>query len=340
MSRYGQRTRLTGGSEANSINKWYGGGFVTVRGSRGLVFGGYYASAPNYTNLIQYNTIASTGNYTSFGTLAANTYVGGAGASSTRGIYTSGFAGTYPASTAIQYVTIATTGNATSFGTYGGGAVFNIAQCSNDTRAIFSGGYDNGGGGYRDTSHYVTIATTGNSTSFGTLFRGQTMYSGGNSTTRGINQGGDAGGCSSYTNSIYYVTIATAGNWQSFGTLTQLLHCTTGLSSSTRVVFAQGQITACTSPYYTSNIEYITTATTGNGTNFGTLSRIGTQAAGNDNGILGNIVAGYTTSSSVLSDATIQITIASTGNGTTMGGLTIMALVAAVGTSNCHGGLA
>ena len=339
MSRYGQRSRLTGTSEANSINKWYGGGFVNVRGSRGLIFGGYYAASPYYSNSIQYNTIASTGNYTSFGTLAANTYVGGAGASTTRGIYTSGFAGVYPASTAIQYVTIATTGNAASFGTYGGGAVFNISQCSNDTRAVFAGGYDNNTG-YVATSHYVTIATTGNSTSFGTLFRGQTMFGGGNSTTRGLNFGGDAGGCSSYTNSIYYITIATTGNWQSFGTLSQVLTTATGLSSATRVVIAQGQYSPCSSPYHTSNMEYVTTASAGNGTNFGTLSRIGTQAAGVDNGILGNIVAGYITSSSTLSDAIIQITIASAGNGTTMSGLTVMALTAGVGTSDCHGGLA
>jgi hypothetical protein len=340
MSRYAPRTKLTGGTGANLINKWYGNQFVAVRGSRGLIFGGYYAASPNYSNTIQYNTIASTGNYTSFGTLAANTYVGGAGASSTRGIYTSGFAGTYPASTAIQYVTIATTGNAVSFGSYGGGAVFNISQCSNDTRAVFAGGYDNGGGGYLSTSHYVTIATTGNSTSFGSLFRGQTIYGGGNSTTRGVNFGGDIGGCGNYTNSIYYITIATTGNWQSFGTLSQVLTTATGLSSSTRVVIAQGQYHACTSPYYTSNMEYITTATAGNGTSFGTLSRIGTQAAGVDNGVLGNIVAGYTTSGSALSDATIQITIASTGNGTTVSGLTMMALTGSVGTSNCHGGLA
>ena len=338
MSRYGQRTRLTGGSEANSINKWYGGGFVTVRGSRGIIFGG--ATAASYTDTIQYNTIASTGNYTSFGTLSAIRYAGGAGASSTRGIYTSGFAGTYPASTQIQYITIATTGNATSFGTYGGGSVFAISQCSNDTRAVFAGGYDNGGGGYLATSHYVTIATTGNSTSFGSLFRGQTMFGGGNSTTRGVNFGGDSGGCGNYTNSIYYITIATTGNWQSFGTLSQTLTTATGNSSSTRVVIAQGQYAACTSPYYTSNMEYITTATTGNGTSFGTLSRIGGQAAGVDNGILGNIVAGYTTSGSAISDATIQITIASTGNGTTMSGLTTVAITSANGTSNCHGGLA
>ena len=30
MSRYGQRTRLTGTSEANSINKWFGGGFAVL----------------------------------------------------------------------------------------------------------------------------------------------------------------------------------------------------------------------------------------------------------------------------------------------------------------------
>ena len=33
MSRYGQRTRLTGGSEANSVNKWYGGGFAAMNTS-------------------------------------------------------------------------------------------------------------------------------------------------------------------------------------------------------------------------------------------------------------------------------------------------------------------
>lgn len=30
MSRFALRTRLTGGSEANSINKWFGGGFATI----------------------------------------------------------------------------------------------------------------------------------------------------------------------------------------------------------------------------------------------------------------------------------------------------------------------
>ena len=43
MSRFGQRTRLTGTSEANSINKWFGGGFTTF-GNPDYLFKSAYSS--------------------------------------------------------------------------------------------------------------------------------------------------------------------------------------------------------------------------------------------------------------------------------------------------------
>ena len=40
MSRYGQRTRLTGAAQANSINYWFGGGLVNMPNMDYLVVAG------------------------------------------------------------------------------------------------------------------------------------------------------------------------------------------------------------------------------------------------------------------------------------------------------------
>jgi len=66
-------------------------------------------------NVIQYITIASTGNAQDFGDLATAVRSGGPGSNSISGITMGGYAG--PAkSNVIQEVTIATTGNAADFG--------------------------------------------------------------------------------------------------------------------------------------------------------------------------------------------------------------------------------
>jgi hypothetical protein len=47
MSRYGQRSRLTGGTGANTINYWFGGGFaITPFNVDYLVVAGGGAGAP------------------------------------------------------------------------------------------------------------------------------------------------------------------------------------------------------------------------------------------------------------------------------------------------------
>jgi len=77
----------------------------------GLFGGGTTGSA---SNVIDYVTIASTGNATDFGNLTV-AREGVAGCSSaTRGLFGGGNAP--PASNVIDYVTIASTGNATDFG--------------------------------------------------------------------------------------------------------------------------------------------------------------------------------------------------------------------------------
>jgi len=81
--------------------------------TRGLIFNGTdgFAFIGN-NNVIQYVTIASTGNSTDFGDTAAVSRSRAATSNSTRGIV----AGGVGTANVIEYVTIASTGNATDFG--------------------------------------------------------------------------------------------------------------------------------------------------------------------------------------------------------------------------------
>ena len=89
--------------------------FSCSNSTRAIFAGGY---TPTLVNTIDYVTIASRGNATSFGNLttARQMYIGnGNCASSTRGIFAGGYIS--PAhSNVIDYVTILTTGNAVDFG--------------------------------------------------------------------------------------------------------------------------------------------------------------------------------------------------------------------------------
>ena len=79
--------------------------------TRGLVGGG---ENPGYTDIIEYVTIASTGDFIDFGNLQTAKSVPGACASATRGIWAGGAS---PARlTEIDYVEISTLGNGQDFG--------------------------------------------------------------------------------------------------------------------------------------------------------------------------------------------------------------------------------
>jgi hypothetical protein len=74
------------------------------------LFGGGTGS----NNVIEYITIASTGNSTDFGDLTVGRYGLSGTSNATRGIFGGGDTGSL--SNIIDYVTIASTGNATDFG--------------------------------------------------------------------------------------------------------------------------------------------------------------------------------------------------------------------------------
>lgn len=233
-------------------------------------------------------------------------------ASGIRGVFLSGRTGSFAQTTNIEYINSSTLGNGTSFGSMG---VATRDRCSNgtinnSTRGVVGGG-SNAGGTNLNSIEYITIPTTGNSVSFGTLANTGVCSSLSNST-RGIF-------CQSVTatSAIDYITIATTGNTTSFGTLaTSRDNQAAGVASSTRGVISGGYNGA--GP--TDSIEYITIASTGNGTSFGTLATARQYHGGFGNLVRGIYVAGLDSGSNDI-DNMEYITIATTGNGTSFGSI-------------------
>jgi len=180
--------------------------------TRGL-FGGGEGVSPSYpqTDVIDYITIATTGNAQDFGDLASAGYTKGGTASSTRGVFAGGTPGN---SNVIQYVTIGSTGNTSDFGdlTVGRKRVGNGIS-SSGTRGLFSGGENPSATNIID---YITIGSTGNAIDFGDLTNTTTVTVGTCSNTIT----GLASGMSTSTNTIDFVTIASTGNASDFGDLT------------------------------------------------------------------------------------------------------------------------
>ena len=184
--------------------------------TRGVTMGGTNSAngaAGTVSTGLEYITIATTGNATSFGSSVYPTDGLGGCASSTRGIFGGRTTTVYGRSIDIEYVTIATTGNPTTFGNCTTANGY-CSSASSSTRGIFAGGASN------TQIDYITIATTGNATSFGSTTVSK-QYMGGNASVAGSTKALIAGG---YTGSdvtlvIDQITIATTGNATSFGNL-------------------------------------------------------------------------------------------------------------------------
>ena len=135
------------------------------------ILGGGGASTPE-SNIMDYVTIASTGNATDFGDLTIGMNNNMSCSSSTRGIWAAGLSsGNY--NNTINYVTIASTGNAADFGDM----TLKVYQAangnlSNKTYGMFANG-NSDLGDYRTEIYYVTIASTGNTSDFGDVSVGR-----------------------------------------------------------------------------------------------------------------------------------------------------------------------
>ena len=223
-----------------------------------------------------------------------------------------------PIGWSMEYVQIPTLGNSQYFGelewgTYAGGAF------ASATRGLYSGGrgldtYGSGSASY-STAHVdsITIASRGNSTSWGTMSPGHVHTDSCSSSTRGlVSQGYPA------HTTVYYVTIATEGEYGTFGNLTLGRHSAAGCASPTRGIFLGGS-----SPAVGNEIDVFTIASLGNAVEFGKLSRSRRSYIGScSNNTRGIIMGGGYPGPIFFSDME-YITISTNGNGTDFGDLTL-----------------
>jgi len=154
----------------SSINNGVAGNGGFSSPTRGVSAGGSINGGNNYTDTMEYITIASTGDATDFGDLTVSRSGPAGAASSTRGLFAAGLQPNGYREDTIDYVTIATTGNAINFGDTTVRRV-NLSGTSNSITAVFAGGEgeEPTTTSQQNVIDYVTIATTGNATDFGDL---------------------------------------------------------------------------------------------------------------------------------------------------------------------------
>jgi len=173
----------------------------------------------------------------------------------------------------IDYINVSTTGNAIDFGT-----TYQIQQpfaFSSRTRGIIAGG----GPGPTNNStsqisdiKFITIASTGNITTFGDIGRDTASNAGGNSNeTRGLICGGKGDDAFSPVNTIDYITISSTGNGQDFGDIQSGANRIqqADFGNSTRAIFAGGYYITGSDSGSSKTIEYVHYSTQGNTAYFG-----------------------------------------------------------------------
>ena len=220
-------------------------------------------ATPTYQNTIDYVTIASTGNATTFtGILSgARTYFDGH-SNQTRGLTGGGRTPSSPNNTdTIDLLIIASKATATDFGNLSE-AKNNVVSSGSPTRGLFMGGETPS---RILTVESVELATTGNAADFGDM-TSVTSYGGAvSSNTRVVYAGGYA---PSITNKMEFFTTASAGNGTDFGDLITARIILTGSSSNGIRGVIPGGYTGSDSNV----IEFITIASTGNAKDFGDLN--------------------------------------------------------------------
>ena len=168
-------------------NVWKGQLGTTVQqaqyqGPRGIRFGGSPTSGS--TNVIDYVTIASTGNASDFGDLTV-TRAGRPSAASNRVRGICGGGKATPTYDVVDYIVIASTGNATDFGDLSAARYLMCEGLGDGTKGLLPGGSD------AKTIDYFNIASTGNATDFGDFAYLENSAGSASNGTRGIWAGGD-----------------------------------------------------------------------------------------------------------------------------------------------------
>ena len=299
----------------------------TTRSGRVIYAGGNPGSSPSTKSDIEFLNAMTKGNTSSFGDLTESVRNKGGGSSSTRAIFGNGASPNSSSNTdVIEYVTIQSEGNSIDFGN-STTARRNAGGASNSTRFLMAGGYVSSASNIID---YVQINTLGNALDFGDLRISKYYPAGIPSPIRAVFAGGTTPG---NTETMSFVKFASKGNGVNFGELSSGggTFQSGGASDGVRGVLAGIYNPSAT---YINNIEYLTIASEGNTTHFGSLT-VGRSASGSSGGTRG-IFAGGSTGSNVNTIDFIQI--ATTGNAEDFGDIGDKSSGMA-GVSDAHGGL-
>ena len=301
-------------------------------GVRGL-FGGGEAVANNESDRIDFITISTQGNATDFGNLSVSrSHLGGC-ADRTRGLFMGGRLAPGGHSDTVDFVTISSTGDATDFG--------NLTQSrsrttgfNNSTRGVRAGGDP-----FTDTIDFATIQSTGDFLDFGNLVSSRRGIIPAASPTRGIMAcGQDPSSGNQGVNTIEFVVTSTTGNTSDFGDAVKTRRGGAGCSNSVRAVFGTGYIAPAPSNTASSEIDFITIATTGNAVSFGDLKYDRIETYGAVASPIRAVFGSGNDGSDNFVNTIDYVQIMSTGDGVDFGDLS-QVRGAAAGLSNGNGGL-
>ena len=248
---------------------------------RGLFAGGY---GPTHLDTIEYITIASEGNSIDFGDMSEELHATSTMSSSTRGIVAGGDTG--PSVTdKIEYVQFNTLGNTLDFGDLSQAAM-RLAGGMNSTRGLILGGTSSAGYGGNMKSNFITMASKGDGTEFGTLNPDRGYQGSASISVRVLSGGGYHNSISGGLTIIDSLTTASLGNAIPFGDLSIGRYALSATGNQTRAVFVGGS-DGTTDNYNV--MEFVNFATSGNALDFGDLTagRYGMSGLSDSHGGLG-----------------------------------------------------
>ena len=261
----------------NNLTASKTGGYTIGNSTRSVYAGGRLSTTPSgsTTNEISFCNFSTQNDYSdSGGDLSSSRGMGAALCNETRGLFTGAAVPAYI--NTIEYVTISALGDSVDFGDISYGRAGYTYALSSTTRGIIAGGllYNPPSPATFDDIGFVTISSTGNTSTFGDLNYQKYEGGAGSSATRGLIMCGYG---PNYTSLVEFITIATTGNALEFGNLTNLNgNGKYSASSKTRAVIGGGY--SYPQADYSNTIEFVNIATRGDGVDFGDFINFGRRA--------------------------------------------------------------
>ena len=279
-------------------------------------------------DVIEYHSMTTAGDALDFGDLLDGVGAAAFFSSATRAIRVGGvtnYPGTF--TNRIDFVTISTAGNAQEYGDLASTTRRGLMSGGNATRGIVAGGATPTYQATQTAIDFVTIDSTGNTTSFGDLSSASSLNGSSQigSATRGI-FGPIGSNSGSLQNRIDFITIATTGDSIDFGDLSSARGNTQNGSNSVRGVITGGTPSQ--------EGDFITIASTGNASDFGELIDTTQESSIASSPIRGIVVTGAPNAHDHLE----AFEFATKGRNREFGNLTTPRNHNS-SASNCHGGL-